>query len=135
MCGIAGLFLKDQRLAPELGGLLSGMLEALSDRGPDSAGFAVYGDGDNGQIKLTLRAAPSFDFAELMASLGKIAGAPIPYQVHDTHAVISVPTDREAVAMLSEYSVTTYEMSSFPMVHPSSTCSFSHVSFLVFSFL
>ncbi|SNT49150.1 N-methylglutamate synthase subunit A [Tardiphaga sp. OK246] len=96
MCGIAGLFLKDQKLAPELGGLLSGMLEALSDRGPDSAGFAVYGDGDAGQIKLTLRAAPSFDFAELMASLGKIAGAPISYQVHDTHAVISVPTDREA---------------------------------------
>jgi glutamate synthase domain-containing protein 1 len=96
MCGIAGLFLKDSKLAPELGGLLSGMLAALSDRGPDSAGFAVYGDGESGQIKLTLRAAPSFDFVELMAVLGKIAGAPLTYQVYDTHAVVSIPLDREA---------------------------------------
>jgi methylamine---glutamate N-methyltransferase subunit A len=96
MCGIAGLFLKDQKLAPELGGLLSAMLEALSDRGPDSAGFAVYGDGDAGQIKLTLRAAPSFDFAELIAGLGRTAGAPLTYQIHDTHAVLHVPLDREA---------------------------------------
>jgi glutamate synthase domain-containing protein 1 len=96
MCGIAGLYLKDQTLAPELGAMLSGMLAALSDRGPDSAGFAVYGDGDDGQIKLTLRAAPSFDFAALMAALGKLAGAPLSYQVHDTHAVVSVPLSKEA---------------------------------------
>ena len=43
MCGIAGLFLKDRALEPELGGLLAGMLAPLCDRGPDSAGFAVYG--------------------------------------------------------------------------------------------
>lgn len=43
MCGIVGLFLKDQRLEPELGALLAGMLGTLCDRGPDSAGFAVYG--------------------------------------------------------------------------------------------
>lgn len=96
MCGIAGLYLKDQTLSPELGGMLSGMLAALSDRGPDSAGFAVYGDGDDGQIKLTLRAAPSFDVAALMAALGKLAGAPLAYQLHDTHAVVSVPLSSEA---------------------------------------
>jgi glutamate synthase domain-containing protein 1 len=96
MCGIAGLFLKDQSLAPELGGLLSGMLAALSDRGPDSAGFAVYGDGDAAHIKLTLRAAPRFDFAALMASLDKIAGASLACRVYDTHAVISIPLAQEA---------------------------------------
>ena len=43
MCGIAGLFLKDKSLEPELGAMLSDMLVTLSDRGPDSAGIAVYG--------------------------------------------------------------------------------------------
>ena len=43
MCGIVGLFLKDPRLEPELGRLTATMLAELSDRGPDSAGFAVYG--------------------------------------------------------------------------------------------
>ena len=43
MCGIVGLFIKDPSLEPELGRLTAGMLATLSDRGPDSAGFAVYG--------------------------------------------------------------------------------------------
>ena len=45
MCGIAGLFLKRSSLEPQLGSMLSRMLTVLSDRGPDSAGFAVYGRG------------------------------------------------------------------------------------------
>ena len=44
MCGIVGLFLKNKALEPELGTMLSGMLATMCDRGPDSAGFAVYGD-------------------------------------------------------------------------------------------
>ena len=44
MCGIVGLFLKDQSLQPQLGTLLAEMLVTMSDRGPDSAGIAVYGD-------------------------------------------------------------------------------------------
>ncbi|MGH6793538.1 MAG: glutamine amidotransferase, partial [Methyloceanibacter sp.] len=43
MCGIVGLFIKDPKLEPELGRLTAGMLATMSDRGPDSAGFAVYG--------------------------------------------------------------------------------------------
>jgi hypothetical protein len=44
MCGIVGLFLKDYKLAPELGAYLAAMLGTLCDRGPDSGGFAVYRD-------------------------------------------------------------------------------------------
>ncbi|MEM1313967.1 MAG: glutamine amidotransferase, partial [Pseudomonadota bacterium] len=40
MCGIIGLFLKDPALEPELGAMMSGMLAQMSERGPDSAGFA-----------------------------------------------------------------------------------------------
>jgi len=56
MCGIVGLFLKNKALEPELGTMLSGMLATMCDRGPDSAGFAVYGSGDSAHVKLTLRA-------------------------------------------------------------------------------
>ena len=42
MCGIARLFLKDPSLEPQLGMLLSAMPASLTDRGPDSAGIAIY---------------------------------------------------------------------------------------------
>lgn len=44
MCGIVGLHLRDPGLYPQLGALLTGMLDQMCDRGPDSAGMAVYGD-------------------------------------------------------------------------------------------
>lgn len=44
MCGIVGLHLRDAALYPQLGELLSGMLVQMCERGPDSAGVAVYGD-------------------------------------------------------------------------------------------
>ena len=40
MCGIVGLYLKNPRLEPQLGQLFEPMLQAMTDRGPDSAGFA-----------------------------------------------------------------------------------------------
>jgi hypothetical protein len=45
MCGIIGLHLKNPDLEPRLGELLTAMLEAMTTRGPDSAGIAVYTDG------------------------------------------------------------------------------------------
>ncbi|GHE90836.1 glutamine amidotransferase [Amycolatopsis deserti] len=44
MCGIVGLHLRDPGLYPRLGQLLEGMLCQVVERGPDSAGVAVYGD-------------------------------------------------------------------------------------------
>jgi glutamate synthase domain-containing protein 1 len=44
MCGIVGLHLRDAALYPQLGALLTDMLTQLVERGPDSAGMAVYGD-------------------------------------------------------------------------------------------
>ena len=44
MCGIVGLHLREPALHPRLGELLGGMLSQVCERGPDSAGVAVYGD-------------------------------------------------------------------------------------------
>ncbi|MEJ2889250.1 glutamine amidotransferase [Actinomycetospora aeridis] len=44
MCGIVGLHLRDPELYPQLGRLLESMLCGVVERGPDSAGVAVYGD-------------------------------------------------------------------------------------------
>ncbi len=42
MCGIAGVVFKDSKIHP-VGNFMTKMLEALQHRGPDSAGFAIYG--------------------------------------------------------------------------------------------
>ncbi|MDE0408291.1 MAG: glutamine amidotransferase, partial [Alphaproteobacteria bacterium] len=42
MCGIAGLIYRDG--ARNIGGEMTAMLQALKHRGPDSTGFAVYGE-------------------------------------------------------------------------------------------
>ena len=42
MCGIVGLFGKSPLITERLGAHLGAMLSQLSDRGPDSAGVAVY---------------------------------------------------------------------------------------------
>ena len=56
MCGIVGLYLKNQTLENQLGSMFAPMLEAMTGRGPDSAGFAIYGDqAQEGSTKITLR--------------------------------------------------------------------------------
>ena len=97
MCGIVGLFLKDPKLEPCLGALLAGMLGTLCDRGPDSAGFAVYGlDAPAGNVKLTLRTLPDFDIGGLLERLERVAGTPLPPRVRDTPVVLTVPAAGEA---------------------------------------
>jgi methylamine---glutamate N-methyltransferase subunit A len=44
VCGIVGLQLRGEAYRAHLGELLAGMLSQLRDRGPDSAGVALYGD-------------------------------------------------------------------------------------------
>jgi methylamine---glutamate N-methyltransferase subunit A len=109
MCGIVGLYLKDRALEPELGALLAGMLGTLCDRGPDSAGFAVYGGAAPGAIKLTVRGPRGSDYAAIVRRL-EASGPTIPYVVRDTHLVLTVPTAQEAavrrgIAMMPELTV------------------------------
>ncbi|MGI3185740.1 class II glutamine amidotransferase [Nioella aestuarii] len=98
MCGIVGLFLKDKALEPQLGALLTEMLITMTDRGPDSAGIAIYGASGN-RAKLTVQSDnPEQDFATLAAELEEALGTPVILRTNDTHAVLELPADQVETA-------------------------------------
>ena len=91
MCGIVGLFLKDPSLEPDLGKMLSDMLITMSDRGPDSAGIAIYGQETQNRAKLTLQSEmPARDFTTLAKDLGAELALDVTLAVNDTHAVLEL---------------------------------------------
>ncbi|MEI7779945.1 MAG: hypothetical protein WCJ42_11015 [Actinomycetes bacterium] len=77
MCGIAGLHLKNPALYPELGHLLTPIVEALTSRGPDSAGVALYDDSaPAGQLRFSLRAdSLSYDWSAFAAAVATHTGS------------------------------------------------------------
>jgi amidophosphoribosyltransferase len=88
MCGIVGLFLKDPRLESELGRLTATMLAELSDRGPDSAGFAVYGKETAGITKICAVARTDVvDWAHIAERLAKGVGASVTVDEIEDHAI------------------------------------------------
>ena len=98
MCGIVGLFLKDPALEGRLGDLLSDMLVTMTDRGPDSAGIALYGDAVAGRSKVTVQAGdPARAFAALESIARQAGGDSVTLTVKDTHAVVGLPGDRVGV--------------------------------------
>ncbi len=95
MCGIVGLFLKDKSLEPKLGAMLTDMLITMTDRGPDSAGIAIYGTDEDGITKLTIQSNnPQVDFDQLDKTLSKATDTQLSMRVKDTHAVLEVPDER-----------------------------------------
>ena len=92
MCGIVGLFLKQESLEPSLGEWLEPMLVAMADRGPDSAGFAIYHNpAPDGALKLTLyHPDTGFDWEAIAEGLGTKFAGRVDLHVRVTHAVIVV---------------------------------------------
>lgn len=93
MCGIVGLFLKDKALEPKLGDMLSDMLITMSDRGPDSAGIAIYSPAQKSKITVQ-SSAPETTFDALAQDLADILGNMPKLTIRDTHAVFDVATDK-----------------------------------------
>ncbi len=54
MCGIVGIYLKNKKYNKQLGKLLTGMMNNMASRGPDSAGFAVYNKSNNFKYTICL---------------------------------------------------------------------------------
>lgn len=95
MCGIVGLHLRDPELYPQLGRLLETMLEGVVERGPDSAGVAVYGDRrrcPEGNAAVSLLRAP----AGLGEALRPRVGEALVTEAGDT-TVVAAPVDVDSL--------------------------------------
>src|SRR5271170_6429922 len=71
MCGIVGLLVKNPALRTQLGALMVPMLVGMTERGPDSAGLAVYtAPVSDRHHKLSLYSGETtVDWPELLARL------------------------------------------------------------------
>jgi glutamate synthase domain-containing protein 1 len=104
MCGIAGLFSKSSTVSESLGRHLAEMLLQLNDRGPDSAGVAIYRNRvAPGACKVSLHSSdPLQDWDRVRTALDEAFGAGEP-EVRASHAVIEVEADAAtAVGWLRE---------------------------------
>jgi methylamine---glutamate N-methyltransferase subunit A len=99
MCGIVGLYLKNPELHPSLGEMFAPMLMEMTNRGPDSAGFAIYRDAvDSGQVKLTLaHDEQGFDWKGLGRALEGELACPVTLKVIGNHALIVASAGEDAL--------------------------------------
>ena len=98
MCGIVGLFCKTETHRHELGRLTAVMLREMRDRGPDSAGFAVYDPGIEGRTRITVLAEGlEVDWGQVAAALEGVMGAEVSVRAVHDHAVFSTGGDGRTV--------------------------------------
>lgn len=99
MCGIVGLFLKDKSMEAQLGAMLTDMLITMTDRGPDSAGIAIYSQDTLNIGKMTVQSdTPDVDFDKLTGDLKKRIKGDVDIRVQSTHAVLELRADQVVVA-------------------------------------
>ena len=96
MCGIVGLYLKKPGLEPELGRLTAMMLHEMSARGPDSAGFAIYGDGGATRVSALSRTGDT-DWTGYEQALSTALGAEVTADILSDHAILRTDGDGQVV--------------------------------------
>ena len=99
MCGIVGLYLKNPALYRALGALFEPMLLEMTQRGPDSTGFAIYRDPvGTDRVKVVLQ-HPALDFSwpTVAAELTEYFGTDVDFSVTHTHCLISLRAAEPAV--------------------------------------
>ena len=99
MCGIVGLYLKKDTLNNQLGKMFTPMLVEMTDRGPDSAGIAIYHNPvPDGMTKITaFHPNPEFHWGELTDALRDGFDADFEDFVNGSHCVLHTSADAEAV--------------------------------------
>ena len=98
MCGIVGLYLKNPKIRNRLGVYFSPMLEQMSDRGPDSAGVALYRDTETKVAKITLYdSSPECDWDELATEAASELGIPVDVERIASHAILRAPMESTAL--------------------------------------
>lgn len=103
MCGIAGLYLKAPELEPSLGELFAPMLSALGERGPDSAGLALYTkEAPEDALKITCQGVENWQ--QVSNSLAERFGAKVDLRTTGQFAVLTatIPAEDELRRALAE---------------------------------
>ena len=102
MCGIAGLIWRGQ--SSNIGDEMTRMLLALKHRGPDSTGFALYGNPSNGQYVMRFKVAEQED----LNSNQKKGGYQIHQQIADRRKVVDERLAELGVKVTSKEEPTEY---------------------------
>ena len=90
MCGIVGIYLKNPELRPRLGEIFSPMLIEMSERGPDSAGVAVYREDDAERSGKVIAYDPeaSFDWDAIAAQGAAELGGEVHVERVASHVIL-----------------------------------------------
>jgi glutamate synthase domain-containing protein 1 len=114
MCGIVGLLVKKPARRESLGEMLAPMLACMSERGPDSAGLAVFGEGPI-SVQEPLRRFSLFspdygmDWSGLSSRFTKDNSVTAELESIENHALLSAPIERKAF--------TNWLGSTYPRIH------------------
>lgn len=99
MCGIAGLIHRGK--STDIGSELTSMLQALKHRGPDSTGFALYGDPEENEYVIRFKVAEQEEMRK---------GFRIHDEVKDRKAEVDRRMDELGARIVSEDLVTEYAL-------------------------
>lgn len=104
MCGIVGIYYKNNNLLDKLGASLGAMLVQMSERGPDSAGVAVYrAPPDDRRVKVSLYSPDDHPWEDLCNELTELCGEPPGFDRRASHALFELPSNGfDAVAWIRE---------------------------------
>jgi len=111
MCGIVGLLVKTPALRERLGELMVPMLLGMTERGPDSAGLAVFTEPLQGSLRKysvysgLLEGGDTFDWIGVGAALQRSIDSRVTVEAKGNHAVIQAAI---APARLKDWLATAY---------------------------
>ena len=99
MCGIVGLLVKKPELRATLGALMVPMLTGMTERGPDSAGLAVYtAPVSRLQHKLSLYSGSNnVDWSQLLGRISKEFAQQHEIAVHGNQAVLTTSAEADSL--------------------------------------
>ena len=99
MCGIVGLFFKNPALEKELGVHITNMLIEMTERGPDSAGIAIYnGSATEGEVRITvLSTDPDYSWEQFRKEVKAVFGDSSKIEMNSNHAVLTLQAEARTV--------------------------------------
>jgi len=111
MCGIVGLLVKNQSMRANIGELMMPMLIGMTERGPDSAGMAVFtAPVAESALKYSLYAPTAdFNWKELERSFNLDYSDKISFSIKGNHAILTSTVDSTEVK--------SWLKQAFPLIH------------------